>query len=181
RLHSHKFLFPFSNLLRGIKIRRPIQRISRWILRRIRIRRSRYTRLSPNRPVCKPRAITKLISWGRSLTSHSARFLGSKCLNPGYIPIGQEPIRAKPDPVPKGHSAVYIGKKDGDFQRVLVPIVYFNHPLFGELLREAEEEFGFCQEGGITIPCPYSDFKRVQTRIESGSGFCKLPWSRRRQ
>ncbi|KAG7566267.1 Small auxin-up RNA [Arabidopsis suecica] len=167
--------------LRGIKIRRPVQRISRWILRRIRIRRSRYTRLSPNRPVCKPRAITKLISWGRSLTSHSARFLGSKCSNSGYIPIGQEPIRQKPDPVPKGHSAVYIGKKDGDFQRVLVPIVYFNHPLFGELLREAEEEFGFCQEGGITIPCPYSDFKRVQTRIESGSGFCKLPWSRRRQ
>ncbi|KAL9295666.1 putative small auxin-up RNA [Arabidopsis thaliana] len=167
--------------LRGIKIRRPIKQISRWILRRIKIRRSRYTRLSPNRPVCKPRAITKLISWGRSLTSHSARFIGSKCSNSGYIPIGQEPIREKLDPVPKGHSAVYIGKKDGDFQRVLVPIVYFNHPLFAELLREAEEEFGFSQEGGITIPCPYSDFKRVQTRIESGSGFCKFPWSRRRQ
>ncbi|CAA7044619.1 unnamed protein product [Microthlaspi erraticum] len=166
--------------LRGIKIRRPIQLISRWILRKTRIHRSRYTRLSPGRPVCKPRAITKLISWGRSLTSHGARLLGSKRSSSGYIPIGQDPIREKPNPVPKGHSAVYVGRKDGDFHRVLVPIVYFNHPLFGELLREAEEEFGFCQEGGITIPCPYSDFKRVQTRIESGSGFGKLPWSRSR-
>ncbi|CAN8280287.1 unnamed protein product [Cochlearia groenlandica] len=160
--------------LRGIKIRRPIQRISRWILRKTRLHRSRYIRLSHNRPVYKPRAITKLINWGRSLTSHSSKFIG-------YTPIGKDPVKDKPDPVPKGHSAVYVGQKDGDFHRVLVPIVYFNHPLFCELLREAEEEFGFCHEGGITIPCPYSDFKKVQTRIETGSGFCNLPWIRRRQ
>nr|GMC84528.1 auxin-responsive protein SAUR36-like [Ipomoea batatas] len=38
--------------------------------------------------------------------------------------------------------AVYVGQKDGDFKRILVPVMYFNHPLFGELLREAENEFG---------------------------------------
>ncbi|CAN8254104.1 unnamed protein product [Cochlearia groenlandica] len=163
--------------LRGIKIRRPIQRISSWILRKTRNRRSNYIRLSSNQPVYKPKAITKLISW-------VSRSLGSKRSISGSIPMGMEddPVQEKPDPVRKGHSAVYVGKKDGDFHRVLVPIVYFNHPLFCELLREAEEEFGFCRQGGITIPCPYSDFKRVQTRIESGSGYSKLlPWRRRRQ
>jgi hypothetical protein len=35
----------------------------------------------------------------------------------------------------------------------LVPVIYFNHPLFGELLREAEEEFRHQHQGGITIPC----------------------------
>ena len=159
--------------LRGIKIRRPIKRISRWILRRIRLRRSRYIRLGPTQPVCKPKAITKLISWGRSLTSHSARFLGSKISNSGYKPIGKDPIQSKPDPVPKGHSAVYVGKKDGDFHRVLVPIVYFNHPLFGELLKQAERVYGFEQSGRITIPCRVSDFEKVQMRIAA--------WDRCRQ
>ncbi|GFP94991.1 auxin-induced protein x10a [Phtheirospermum japonicum] len=62
--------------------------------------------------------------------------------------------------------AVYVGKKEGDFQRILVPVVYFNHPMFGDLLRESEKEYGFDQPGGLTIPCRISEFERVQTRIE---------------
>lgn len=65
--------------------------------------------------------------------------------------------------------AVYVGQKDGVFQRVLVPVIYFNHPLFGDLLREAEEEYGFAHPGGITIPCRISEFERVQTRIAAGN------------
>ncbi|KAG2295948.1 hypothetical protein Bca52824_042617 [Brassica carinata] len=85
----------------------------------------------------------------------------------------------KHDPVPRGHLAVYVGQKEGDFRRVLVPIVYFNHPLFGELLRESEKEYGFRHEGGITIPCLYSDFQRVKTRIASGLDSDRIfPWSR---
>ncbi|XP_010524373.1 PREDICTED: auxin-responsive protein SAUR36-like [Tarenaya hassleriana] len=164
---------------RGIRIRRRILRTSRWILRKTRIRLSGYNRLCPTRPDSKPRTIAKLISWGRRLRDR-ARLIGSRRIGSGYIPVGQDPIGTKPDPVPKGHLAVYVGKKDGDFHRVLVPVVYFNHPLFGELLREAEEEFGFSHQGGITIPCPYSDFERVQTRIESWSGSRKLFWSRNR-
>jgi len=87
--------------------------------------------------------------------------------------------------VPKGHLAVYVGQKDGDFHRVLVPVMYFNHPLFSQLLKEAEEEYGFNQQGGITIPCRYSEFERVHTRIQSsgsgcggGGGRCRLTWKR---
>ncbi|GJY59808.1 auxin-responsive protein SAUR36-like protein [Tanacetum coccineum] len=61
--------------------------------------------------------------------------------------------------------AVYVGQKDGDFKRVLVPVLYINHPLFGQLLREAEEEYGHDHAGGITIPCRFSDFENVKTRI----------------
>ncbi|XP_057433689.1 auxin-responsive protein SAUR36-like [Lotus japonicus] len=66
--------------------------------------------------------------------------------------------------------AVYVGQKDGEFHRVLVSVVYCNHPLFGDLLREAEREYGFHHPGGITIPCRVTEFERVKTRIESGSG-----------
>ncbi|XP_062148757.1 uncharacterized protein LOC133857472 [Alnus glutinosa] len=51
------------------------------------------------------------------------------------------------------HLAMYVEQQDGGFHRVLVPVMYFNHPLFGELLREAEEESRHQHQGGITIPC----------------------------
>ncbi|KAF9614474.1 hypothetical protein IFM89_018721 [Coptis chinensis] len=74
----------------------------------------------------------------------------------------------KPIEVPKGHLAVYVGSKDDDPHRVLVPIIYFNHPLFGQLLQEAEKEFGYNHSGGIKIPCPISEFERVKTSIAAG-------------
>lgn len=93
--------------------------------------------------------------------------------------LGQSPVEeTKPVTVPKGHLAVYVGQKDGDFHRVLVPVIYFNHPLFGQLLKEAEREYGFTHPGGITIPCPISDFESVKTRIAAGSGHRRLIWKR---
>lgn len=82
--------------------------------------------------------------------------------------MGDSPFEPKPVEVPKGHLAVYVGQKDDDPHRVLVPIIYFNHPLFGGLLKEAEKEFGYNHPGGITLPCPYSEFERVQTCIAAG-------------
>ncbi|KFK37314.1 hypothetical protein AALP_AA4G241000 [Arabis alpina] len=151
--------------IKGFKI----QHVSRWIFRKTRIRCSGYNRLHPTRPVCKlSLPIAKLKGWGQRL-KQSLRSFGSRTGSSKY----------KPDPVPKGHLAVYVGQQDGDFHRVLVPIVYFNHPLFGELLRESEKEYGFSHEGGITIPCLYSDFEQVKTRIASGSGSRIFPWSSR--
>lgn len=97
----------------------------------------------------------------------------------GYMQIGEDPIQEEKKKqnlggIPKGYMAVYVGQKDGDFQRVLVPVMYFNHPLFGELLRGAEEEFGFNHPGAITLPCRISEFEHVQTRIKQGWGARKL-------
>lgn len=51
-------------------------------------------------------------------------------------------------------------------QRFVVPVIYFNHPLFMQLLKEAEEEYGFEQKGPITIPCHVAHFQYVQGIID---------------
>nr|GEY17873.1 auxin-responsive protein SAUR36-like [Tanacetum cinerariifolium] len=49
-----------------------------------------------------------------------------------------------------------------------------------KLLREAEEEYGHDHAGGITIPCRFSDFENVKTRIAAVCGCRKmLTWRRR--
>ncbi|URD90704.1 Auxin responsive protein [Musa troglodytarum] len=99
---------------------------------------------------------TRLFDWGRSLS----RRLRLRRRGEDRAPLLEEDAWGLP---PKGHLAVYVG--GGQPRRYVVPVIYFNHPLFGELLREAEEEFGFHHPGGITIPCPAAEFERVRTRI----------------
>ncbi|GER26377.1 SAUR-like auxin-responsive protein family [Striga asiatica] len=114
-----------------------------------------------------PAPCSRLVRWARRFR----RAIAGRSVYPGrgYMRVGQDPVLEKLDRAPKGHMAVYVGQKDVDFQRILVPVAYFNHPLFGELLRESENEFGFDQPGGLTIPCRISEFERVQTRIKGGN------------
>ncbi|CAJ1978818.1 unnamed protein product [Sphenostylis stenocarpa] len=52
---------------------------------------------------------------------------------------------------PKGYLAVYVGEK---MKRFVIPVSYLNQPSFQDLLRQAEEEFGYEHPmGGLTIPC----------------------------
>ncbi|KAL2460821.1 SAUR-like auxin-responsive protein family [Abeliophyllum distichum] len=155
--------------IRGFSLKHRVTTLFRRVFRR-RCRSAGYHLLDPPE-TCRSKRISTLISWTHNLRTKAKAILSN---NRGagtarsYLRVGQEPIQEKPVPVPKGHMAVYVGQKDGDFQRILVPVVYINHPLFGELLREAEEEYGFHHPGGITIPCRISEFERVQTRIKSG-------------
>ncbi|CAI0627894.1 unnamed protein product [Linum tenue] len=146
--------------MRGFKLGKRIFRVANWIFgSRRRRNRSLYRRLTSEEGSSSATPITKLVRWGRRLMTSGARSL---CwAKSGYLPAA----------VPKGHLAVYVGGNDaGDFHRVLVPVIYVNHPLFGNLLRDAEEEYGFDQEGGIVIPCPFAEFERVKTRIDAVSG-----------
>ncbi|KAJ0253625.1 SAUR-like auxin-responsive protein family [Hirschfeldia incana] len=63
--------------------------------------------------------------------------------------------KGKEDVPMKGHFAVYVGKSRA---RHVIPITLLNHPIFQMMLQEAEEEFGFRQERGITIPCDQNIF-----------------------
>ncbi|GMI96199.1 SMALL AUXIN UPREGULATED RNA 35 [Hibiscus trionum] len=81
-----------------------------------------------------------------------------------YIRLGEEGTKRGVG-VPKGHLAVYVGESEGDTRRVVVPVIYFNHPLFGELLKDSERVYGFNQKGGITLPCGISEFEKVKMRI----------------
>ncbi|CAL5355959.1 unnamed protein product [Camellia sinensis] len=145
---------------RGFKL----AKIFKWA-----IHRKTYQHLNP--PNSTSKAMSKLCKWGRSLKNRAQGLCFSKS---GYIRVGQDPVEAKP--VPKGHLAVYVGEKEDDTHRYLVPVIYFNHPLFGDLLREAEKEYGHNHPGGIQIPCRVSEFENVRTRIAgggAGGGFCR--------
>ena len=153
--------------------------LGRWFSLRCRGRsRSGYHRLQT--PAVHTRTISRLCNWGQRLKTKAKMICSSnsglgRCSS--YRPVGMEMPETA---VPKGHLAVYVGQKDGagDFQRVLVPVIYFNHPLFGELLRESEKEYGFHHSGGITIPCRISEFESVQTRIAACQGCRKMTWRR---
>ncbi|GMI83100.1 SMALL AUXIN UPREGULATED RNA 69 [Hibiscus trionum] len=73
-----------------------------------------------------------------------------------------------PSDVPSGHVAVCVGTSG---RRFVVQVTYLNHPVFKNFLIQAEEEYGFSNEGPLTIPCDESVFEEVIrfiSRSESG-------------
>ncbi|GFY90331.1 SAUR-like auxin-responsive protein family [Actinidia rufa] len=148
--------------IRGFKLKHRVAMLFRFVLRGS---RSGYQRVDPEKRGPRP------ISWLLTCLKTKAKSLCSGYSGRGYIPLG------KAEPVPKGQMAVYVGGGDGDgdgVHRVVVPVIYFNHPLFGELLREAEEVYGYNHPGGLTIPCRLSEFERVRTRVAAARGCRKL-------
>ncbi|KAL1199733.1 Protein SMALL AUXIN UP-REGULATED RNA 9 [Cardamine amara subsp. amara] len=74
-------------------------------------------------------------------------------------------VKKSNDDVPKkGHFAVYVGHSRA---RHVIPITFLNHPTFKMMLQEAEEEFGFSQERGLTIPCDQTTFLSLLDSIIS--------------
>ncbi|KAL1565496.1 Auxin-responsive protein saur32 [Salvia divinorum] len=67
--------------------------------------------------------------------------------------------------IPRGCVAITVGQ-GAEQQRFVIPVMYVNHPLFTELLREAEEEYGFDQKGAINIPCHVEEFRQVRGLID---------------
>ncbi|KAL8495606.1 hypothetical protein ACS0TY_019651 [Phlomoides rotata] len=155
----------------GFLLKHRVKTLFRRIFRR-RCSSSSYRRLKSNR--VKP--VSRLMRWTQRLRTKAKLLLGNNvCSDREYVRVGHDPILEQSGPIPKGHMAVYVGLRDGDFQRILVPVMYMNHPLFGDLLKESEKEFGFNHPGGITIPCRISEFERVQTRIKAVQCSRKLP------
>ncbi|CAL9753852.1 unnamed protein product, partial [Musa acuminata subsp. burmannicoides] len=60
--------------------------------------------------------------------------------------------------VPKGFLAVRVGE---EMKRFVIPTTYLHHHAFRVLLGEAEEEFGFQQEGALRMPCEVAAFERT--------------------
>ncbi|KAE8775875.1 Auxin-responsive protein SAUR71 [Hordeum vulgare] len=76
--------------------------------------------------------------------------------------------------VPAGHVVVCVG---GASRRFVVRAAHLNHPVFLELLRQAEEEYGFrtgaC--GPVALPCCDEDrFRDVLRRVSSEERRCRL-------
>jgi len=160
----------------GFRLGRKLVGLWRWALCGRRRRRGGYIRLqqrcATGGSCCGERAARKLapvLRWGRSLArllSLGWRAGGHRALDDG----GGEPAVT----TPKGQVAVYVGGGEASL-RYVVPVVYFNHPMFGELLREAEEEFGFQQEGVLRIPCEVPVFETILKAVEKNkkdAAFC---------
>lgn len=64
--------------------------------------------------------------------------------------------------VPKGHFVVYVGENR---VRYVLHISFLTRPEFKLLLQQAEEEFGFDHDMGLTIPCEEVAFKSVITSM----------------
>uniref|UniRef100_A0A7N0TDG5 Small auxin up regulated protein n=1 Tax=Kalanchoe fedtschenkoi TaxID=63787 RepID=A0A7N0TDG5_KALFE len=115
------------------------------------------------------------LNWFQRARFAVRRALGSPRTGSGYVRVGHD--QEKPVSVPKGYLAVYVGRRSNEVNgecevsRVFVPVIHFNHPLFGELLKEAEAEFGFDHPGGITIPCRISELENVRMRIAGGESW----------
>lgn len=65
--------------------------------------------------------------------------------------------------MPKGYLAVCVGP---ELQRFIIPTSYLRHRAFAALLHEAEEEFGFQQEGVLKIPCEVWMFEKILKTVE---------------
>ncbi|KAL8253200.1 hypothetical protein R6Q59_036893 [Mikania micrantha] len=77
----------------------------------------------------------------------------------------------KKDKIPKGCMTVTVGHEDEEQKRFIIPVMYLNHPLFMELLKEAEDEYGFHYHGPINFHCHFSILKSVTLSIvESREG-----------
>ncbi|KAH0720942.1 hypothetical protein KY289_006278 [Solanum tuberosum] len=63
-----------------------------------------------------------------------------------------------PKDVKEGHFVVH-AIDDGKQRRFIVALSYLADPGFVRLLEQAEEEFGFEQEGVLAIPCRHSDLE----------------------
>ncbi|KAL8466578.1 hypothetical protein ACS0TY_035585 [Phlomoides rotata] len=70
--------------------------------------------------------------------------------------------------VPRGYVAVCVGK---ELKRFVIRTEYLSHQVFGMLLREAEEEFGFQQEGVLRFPCEVEVFEKVLKMMEDKRSF----------
>ncbi|KAJ4726734.1 Auxin-responsive protein [Melia azedarach] len=68
--------------------------------------------------------------------------------------------------IPKGCLAILVGQEGEQQKKFVIPVIYINHPLFMQLLKEAEEEYGFDQKGPITLPCHVEEFQTVQNMID---------------
>lgn len=65
--------------------------------------------------------------------------------------------------VPKGFLAVCVGE---EMKRFIIPMEYLGCQAFDILLKEAEEEFGFQQEGVLRIPCEVPLFEEILQLLE---------------
>lgn len=65
-----------------------------------------------------------------------------------------------PEDVKEGHFVVHAVDR-GELKRFIIELGYLDDPDFLNLLKQAEEEFGFRAEGVLAVPCGPNELQRV--------------------
>lgn len=65
-----------------------------------------------------------------------------------------------PEDVKEGHFVVR-AIDDGKQRRFVLELSYLADPGFMRLLEQAEEEFGFEQQGVLAVPCSHCDLEKI--------------------
>ncbi|CAN6976957.1 unnamed protein product [Brassica oleracea var. botrytis] len=99
-------------------------------------------------------SITKSKSWNGSAHLENANNKES---------TGNIKKKSPPPPPPHGCFTVYVGPTK---QRVVVKTKLLNHPLFKNLLEEAEAEYGYRRDGPIVLPCEVDFFYKVLANMK---------------
>lgn len=73
-----------------------------------------------------------------------------------------------PEDVKEGHFAV-IAVYGEKIKRFVVPLTYLTNPSFVRLLEQAAEEYGFNQEGALTLPCHPNELEKMLSSSSSSS------------
>ncbi|XP_071718227.1 auxin-responsive protein SAUR36-like [Rutidosis leptorrhynchoides] len=156
---------------RGFLLKHRVTSLFRCLHRRNHWPASGYRRINSS-----SKSLSRILKWvARVKTKAREICYKSPSSRSGYLRFRQDPIiETGRTAVPKGKMAVYVGNDDEDYERVLVPVIYINHPLFGQLLRKAEEEYGHNHPGAIKLPCRISEFENVKTRISAVCGGRKM-------
>lgn len=106
----------------------------------------------------------------RSRNTNGMKFL-KKTLSFSDTRASQPNVSDQDHQVPKGCLAVCVGREEEEKKkRFVIPMHYLRHGLFVMLLREAEEEFGFQNEGVLRIPCTVDVFEKVLRMMEGETG-----------
>ncbi|KAH7515261.1 protein SMALL AUXIN UP-REGULATED RNA 51 [Ziziphus jujuba] len=113
-----------------------------------------------NAPKNTTTATTSSASNNSSNTSKGMKFI-KRTLS--FSDVSGASSNSNNDVVPKGFLAVCVGK---ELKRFIIPTEYLGHQAFRILLQEAEEEFGFQQEGVLKIPCEVPVFEKILKVVE---------------
>lgn len=116
-----------------------------------------------------PHAIENVVVYSsmRFIMFDAKCFAGLKKRSHAMLRFWVEKLRAvisfiKMIRVQDGHFAV-IAKGGREPQRFLIKLRYLHNPEFLKLLKQAEEEFGFSEEGAIGIPCQPDELQKILT------------------
>lgn len=90
--------------------------------------------------------------------SKLGRYVGAR----GII-IQRRRLRGPPL-TPRGYVPVCVGLEDDTAKRFMVRTTLLGDADFSELLYRSAEEYGFCNEGILRIPCGAKDFEERMTK-----------------